>query len=168
MLRITYHPFDFEAPYTHPISPYLLKEYNRRWFLVGYNHHRGRIEKLALDRIQQLETSGLSFHISPDFDEQAYFRDLIGLTFPEGGIVEEIRFRVLPQQAPYLVTKPLHASQEVLEKKETGWVFRLRLIPNYELESMLLSFGERVEVLAPVSLRERIRERVRAMGEWYE
>lgn len=168
VMHITYHPFDFEEPYTHPISPYLLKEYNRRWFLVGYNHQRGRIENMALDRIVQLKTSGLSFHMSPNFNEQTYFRNLIGVTIPADATVQEVRFRVSPQQAPYLITKPLHASQEVLEKNEAGWLFRLQLIPNYELQSKLLSFGERVEVLAPAALRDRIKERVRAMGRWYD
>lgn len=168
VLLITYHPFSVDEINTYPFSPYLLKEYNRRWFLIAYNHERDRLEKLALDRILDLRKSIQPFFQLPGFNPQNYFRDIVGVTLPEEGQAEEVLLRVSVKQAPYLDTKPLHASQELLEKSEEGWLFRLSLIPNYELESQLLSLGERVEVLAPEGLRRRIRERVRAMGERYE
>jgi predicted DNA-binding transcriptional regulator YafY len=168
VLHITYHPYDFEEPYTHPFSPYLLKEYNKRWFLVAFNHKRERIETLALDRIQQVEASDMAFYRSPAFDEQQYFRDIIGLTIPDEGKVEEVLIRLSPGQAPYLATKPLHSTQELLENSEDGWLFRFRLIPNYELESQLLALGERVEVLAPASLRAHIKKRIEQTKELYK
>ncbi len=168
VIRIKYHPFNFEEPYIHPISPFLLKEYNKRWFLVGYNHQRERIEKLALDRILHIEPSDLAFYRPPSFDAQRYFRDIIGLTIPDKGHVEDILLRVNPRQGPYLHTKPLHESQELLEKTEAGWLFRLRLVPNYELESKLLAMGERVEALAPTALRDRMKERIEQTRSLYE
>lgn len=168
VVLITYHPFDFKDPYTHPLSPYLLKEYNKRWFLVGYNHERERIEVLALDRIKNIEQSEVAYHRTASFNAQRYFQDIIGLTIPEEGKVEEVLIRVTPQQGPYLDTKPLHPSQELVEKGEADWLFRLYLIPNYELESKLLALGERVEVLKPLSLRERMKERVERTRRLYE
>lgn len=165
-LRIDYKPF-FEEGYAHIFSPYLLKEYNNRWFLIAYNHERGRLENLALDRIRDVAPAEAPFHALPGFDPRTYFRDVVGPSRPDGGRLETIRFRATPDQAPYIETKPLHASQRVLRRGMEGVVFQIEVMPNFELESRLLAFGERVEVLTPASFRQKLAERVRAMAEKY-
>jgi len=62
----------------------------------------------------------------------------------------------------YLLTKPLHWSQrKVREESDGAVVFAYQLTWNTELENLLLSFGEWVEVLAPEDLRQQIAGRVR-------
>jgi predicted DNA-binding transcriptional regulator YafY len=41
------------------------------------------------------------------------------------------------------------------------------LIPNFELESIIFSHAERIEVLSPESLRQRIKNRVLKLNEKY-
>jgi len=43
---------------------------------------------------------------------------------------------------------------------EKGAVITIEVYLNYELEQLLLSFGEKVKVLEPVELKERIKERL--------
>lgn len=61
---------------------------------------------------------------------------------------------------PYIETKPLHGSQKVKEKNENYTIIELELIPNYELESLILSYGEGVVIIAPESLREHVKNRI--------
>jgi predicted DNA-binding transcriptional regulator YafY len=61
---------------------------------------------------------------------------------------------------PYIMTKPLHPSQEIEEERADGTVFSLNVIWNFELERELLGFGESIEVLLPHRLREGIKRRL--------
>jgi predicted DNA-binding transcriptional regulator YafY len=65
------------------------------------------------------------------------------------------------EQAPYIQTKPMHPSQKVKQLEDGRLQVRLHLIPNYEFVSQLLSFGEKVEVVAPKSLRMTIKKRLK-------
>lgn len=69
--------------------------------------------------------------------------------------------------APYIRTVPIHASQKVMLADVTGMTISLQIVLNPELEMAILQYGEQVEVLEPVSLRERIRERVQVLSEKY-
>ena len=90
-----------------------------------------------------------------------YFEGIIGVTRNTGKAPEEIKLKFSVSSAPYVATKPLHLSQKItwLEKGELE--VRITVIPNYELESVILSFGENVRVIEPTWLSERINERLK-------
>lgn len=121
----------------------------------------------ALDRILDIREEGLVYFCDAHFDPDTYFRDIIGVSIPEDGVVAEVHLKFNAQQAKYIYTKPLHPSQRVVEETAEYTAFAFRLIPNYELESLILSFGERVEVLRPERLREKVRERAAALSSLY-
>ena len=100
-----------------------------------------------------------------DIDFIEYFEDIIGVTI-QNEIVSDIVLKVDKTLIPYITTKPLHGSQKI---KETGNNFEvyLKLIPNYELETLILSFGEKMQVLEPVILVEKVKERINKMKNNY-
>lgn len=167
-LHIAYHPFDFEEEYTHLFSPYFLKEYNNRWFLVAFNHQRERLETLALDRTLAVTVSEEPYYPMPGLDPATHFQDVIGMTITEGASKVTVVFAATPDQAKYIRTKPIHLSQQVVEETADRVVFQLQVIPNFELESQLLSFGERIEVLEPAELRIKMTERIERMYGKYQ
>lgn len=167
-LLLHYEPFQ-EEPFRAVISPYLLKEYNNRWFLIAYHHGLERLHTFALDRIRQAEPQLLRpFFRAPQFDPDTYFNDIIGVTILEGRQVEDIRFRATPLRARYLLTKPVHPSLKVAGEGEGFVDFSLRLIPNYELESWLLSFAEEIQLLQPQWLAEQVKGRLQEAAGRYE
>lgn len=163
---IVYQPFGKE-PITRVVHPYFIKQYNGRWFLLGYckeQNYEGIIN-LALDRIQSLEKAPVAFveNEAVDFDE--YFSDIIGVTLPKDGKVEDIVLRFTDHRLPYVLSKPMHESQRHTE--EDGDCIRLRLIPNKEFYQKVLSFGKDVEVVAPQSVREEIKKIITEMQQKY-
>ena len=64
------------------------------------------------------------------------------------------------KNAPYVKTKPLHHSQQILREDENGMIVRIDVIPNFELEREILGFSECVEVLGPRNLKRLIQYRV--------
>lgn len=166
-INLTYQPFHFDTPMGVIISPLLLKEYNKRWFLFGYNHEVQLVSTFPLDRIRDVKKSLQPYRDTPYFHPDTYFNNIIGVSFPEEGRVETIEFAVYDGQVKYVVTKPLHPSQRIVREEAERTVFSLQLIPNYELESLLLSFGERLEVLGPGWLLKKIRGRIDEMRNRY-
>lgn len=164
-VELHYQPFQAPAGYPQRriVSPHLLKEYNNRWFLFAYDHRRQGIRTYALDRIREAAFYPLADYIADArFVPDDYFRHTIGVSRRPDEEAREVRLRVQPSQVQYLLTKPLHWSQrKVQEESDGAVVFAYQLTWNTELENLLLSFGEWVEVLAPEDLRQQIARRVR-------
>ncbi len=148
--------------------PWYLKQYNNRWFIFGLNESSGVMNNLALDRIECLEETTLEYRENTAIDFSEYFEDIIGLTKLENEKPVKIVLHISPEQAPNITTKPLHASQKQVSKDENGISISIKVIPNFELEKLLLSFGDEVKVLEPEKTREQIREKFRKGLEHYE
>ncbi|WP_217602364.1 YafY family protein [Chitinophaga sp. GbtcB8] len=158
-LRITYQSFNATAPNQFVFHPYLLKEYRNRWFLFGRKENDKKLTNLALDRIQEIKNSLVSFIGNDLFDPDIYFESLIGVTVPTDEVPQPIRIKVSRLQAPYIRTKPIHRTQQVLEEyPDGGMLIALNLLCNYELRSVLLGFGGELEVLEPQDLREAMKK----------
>ena len=168
VIAIQYQPFYLDEPYTRIISPYILKEYDNRWFLICYDHKRSDIRNFALDRLLAIEKQPIRFIRMSDFDPRRYFEDIIGVTLPKDNKIRKVTFKVSTDHAKYLITKPIHASQNIIESSSEFVVFQIRVIPNFELESVLLSLGDQLEVRGPSALRQKISERVQKMHRRYE
>jgi len=160
VIKIEYQ--SFTARRSNPIYffPYLLKEFNNRWFLVGkHKSKKSKLITLALDRIHSIEVKEqMQFLDDPDFDPDEYYQPVIGVTVNEGLKARSVVLKFDRLNAPYVITKPLHPSQQIIEKGNDGITVRLNVIPNYELERVLLGFGPSLEVVSPPSLRKRISE----------
>lgn len=158
-LRISYQSFRSENPKTYIFHPYLLKEYRNRWFIIGRKESENKITNLALDRIKNINNSNVEYIQNDLFNTETYFTNLIGVTIPEGETPQNIELRISSSQAPYIKTKPIHHTQQIIKEYKNGdIVARLHLICNYELRSVLLGFGCEIQVLKPLSLRKNIKE----------
>ncbi|MDX9881221.1 MAG: WYL domain-containing protein [Prolixibacteraceae bacterium] len=157
VLEIRYHPFKHKDASTLIVHPYFLKQYNARWYLIAYCENFNNIGFYSLDRL-------LSFKVLSDIDYKEnlkptagkYFKDIIGISLPEKGEIQQIILQFSPEQAPYIKTKPIHSSQQIIDESEHGIEVSLSLIPNYEFFSLILSFGSSVQILSPSDLRIKI------------
>jgi predicted DNA-binding transcriptional regulator YafY len=156
-IQVDYRTFD-EKEFTWTIHPYYIKQYNNRWFLIGHNPEFNRLSHIPLDRIDEIEPLHIDYIPNANTDFEQYFDNVIGTTIANAP-VQDIKLRFSQKRLQYVLTKPIHKSQKCSDP-ETGIVF-LKLIPNRELEALILSFGPDVEVLEPQSLREQVRERIR-------
>ena len=160
-LKIAYRNYkNSEVEKTLIVHPWYVKQYNNRWFLFGLDDQKYYITNLALDRIQSLEiTEEIPFVPNEKIDFEVYFKDVIGVTIPKAD-VEKIRIvlQFTKGQFPYITSKPLHPSQEILSDEECKLAIEVR--PTYELDQLILSFGPDVEVLEPTEYREYIKRKL--------
>ena len=162
VLRIQYRTFA-DIDYDWIIHPYYIKEYNNRWFLFGLNEEKGTIYNVALDRIESIEQVNKEF-IPSGIDFETYWKDVVGVSV-ESGEKKPIRLQFSEHRFPYVMTKALHPSQIVVDVDNR--IVEINVIPNNELEALILSFGKDVEVLSPASFREQIQNVIRESYEKY-
>lgn len=167
-IEINYQSFKAREASSIIFYPYLLKEYRNRWFLIGANTKK-TVLTLALDRFVSVkEVSGEKYVKNTFFDIETYFDDTIGVSKNLNMRPQLVVMKIDRQNAPYILTKPLHPSQKILQEQNDSMIFSITVTWNFELEREILGFGESIEVLSPKRLRNKINYRIRKMGERYE
>lgn len=164
-LHIVYSPFG-KPDCIWDIHPYFIKQYNNRWFLLGLNNKDQRISNIALDRIKFIEDSNIPYiedNLIIDIDE--YFSNVVGVTIPNNKDVVRIKLQFSEKRYPYIISKPLHGSMRRIDNENR--IVTIDVIPNKELESLILSFGDDVEVLEPTEFRKKIANKIREICKKY-
>ncbi len=158
VLKISYQSFKAEQPTGVDFHPYLLKEFNNRWFILGRKAGQRGVINYALDRIKAIELlPNKHYHENDSFDPDTFYRDVVGVTVMQGMRPEKIVFRVNKKNAQYVITKPIHHSQKLISQDEDGATFELFIKINFELERIFLGYGNTLEIVSPLKLRRRIK-----------
>lgn len=169
VVEIAYKSFRSAEAHTYTYHPYLLKEYRNRWFLLARRQEAPNFITLALDRIEAVREAPDTPYIAYDGQPfEAYFSDVIGITKQPDEQPADVILRFALSDIPYILTKPLHHSQQVLAQDDNSITISIRVVQNFELEREILGYGETVTVLAPASLVENIRRRIADMGRNYQ
>ena len=179
VLCLKYHTFNNPEVREVVVHPYLLKEYNNRWFLfVGTEN--GAVLNFAIDRIDGFEPMPHIEYIEPSEELEERFDDIVGVTIYQDSQATSILLWVAKEQYPYVKTKPIHGSQREIKGERLaelreryaalseGHFIELNCIVNYELEQLLMSFMDKVVVLSPESLSESMYSRVCNLKATYE
>lgn len=166
-IEMTYQSFKARKASHFTFHPYLLKEFRNRWFVIGKKDEENNLLNLALDRILAITPSAVIYQLR-DFDGSAYFKDVIGVSVSRNVVPQEVILYINHRHAPYILTKPMHPSQQVIKRDHYGVTISLKVQPNFELEKEILSYGEDVRVLAPNRLKRKIRERLENATENYQ
>ena len=166
-LTITYRKFGQSTGYTLTVEPYAIKVFKQRWYLLANDdkHHRPTI--YALDRIAALEETEEVFVYPSDFDTELFFRDCYGVICGTDIKPQRIVIRAYQPYANYLRTLPIHHSQKETRSTDDYADFEFYLRPTFDFRQELLSQGDEVEVLEPVSFREEMKEVMKKMLKHY-
>ena len=158
VLVITYKSFNSRDEQLFTFHPFILKEFNNRWFVVGKKKGSQPISNLALDRIIKIDYDFAASYLDEDFDSENFYKHVVGVTVNTGSQPRKIELWIDHINAPYALTKPLHNTQRLIKTNDDGSIIiHLLLRENYELDRLLLGFGNGLEVLKPERLRKRMR-----------
>lgn len=174
----------FYHTYSNPVQvksifffPYLIKEYNRRWYVIGAAESDGKILNFAFDRIDKVVPIESIPYKPYDGDFSERFADIIGVTYSDEKETERILFWVSDFSKGYVESKPIHESQILIRKDQPlrdkycslsgGAFFSIDVQDNYELIRELTSFGSSLIVLSPDSIQKKIFERIAKMQDAY-
>lgn len=176
VLRFDYQPFGQEL-FTLLFHPQFLKEYNGRWFVFGdADREPYQAFNVPLDRIvgDVCDVNDVEYIPAPKGFYRQYFMNIIGVTHEENAKVEQVVIRTKSEyQHGLLLTKPLHHSQKETQpfgEHDGQWYGEviLTIEPNRELRGKILMYGEGLEVMEPLSLREQLRTTISMQMSQYE
>ena len=153
---------------THILSPYFVKEYHNRWYVVGYSEKAKNILLMALDRIKSIQSSDISYTSSGDFNPDDFFKYSFGITQIHGAKVEKILLSFTSAQAQYILAQPIHHSQQVILENSEEVRIQLEVYITQELIMSILSYGAQVRVIKPAHFRKRILEIISNMFSKYK
>lgn len=157
VIKIEYQGFRQSEPVRYVFHPQLLKQYNNRWFLIGMVNDHENFTNISLDRIIAInELSEIAFkEANTDFNE--LFEDVIGVSIPKNENIQKIQIKINKTLAPYIFSKPIHGSQRIIDRENL--IIEIEVFINYELLSVIMSYGDGLEILRPVELRTQLKEK---------
>lgn len=163
-LAVHYRPFHAPTDDLFTLHAYYLREYRQRWYVFGWIAEKETVYNLALDRIMRIEEVRDRYRPNRSFQPEAYFRDIVGVTRPAHAIPQRIVLRVKSETAPYLITRPIHASQQLTGSQAAYALFEYLLIPNFEFVGEILRLADAAEILEPEDLRKMFAVKTASMG----
>jgi predicted DNA-binding transcriptional regulator YafY len=167
LVSFEYDGFSTKKQSVQTVKPVMLKEYSDKWYLVAVSDAKDSIRIYGLDRI-----IGKPMVLHKKFSAKAYtnvpdkFDHVIGLVY-DLEEVAEVRLSAVPEQARYFIKTPLHHSQQILSESTTEVLFAYTLIPNLELQRLILGYGSRVKVIEPKWFACQVKEEIKKMSGRY-
>lgn len=158
-LKLSYKSFKSDDVMSITLHPYYLKQYNKRWFLIAWNADANFLANYAFDRIVGIDDASVPYRPT-DINFFEYFDEMIGVSKDSRTEPLLVKLWVSPDAWPYVKTKPLHGTQHIVSVDDSGAVITIEVYLNFELQQLLLSYGENVMVLEPKELQDRIKERI--------
>ncbi len=152
---ITYQKYTSEEPSTYTLRPYAVKEFAKRWYIIGYCIEREGMRVYGLDRVQSLEVTDAAFSMPVNFDVDELFATSFGIYIPEDR-GQTITFRTSTTEARYLRDLPIHPSQKEISSDGRTVTFEIFVCPNKALIMEFCKHASRLEVLSPSSLRTAV------------
>ena len=170
VLQIKFKGFKDDLPTVFEFHPHVLKQYNRRWFVFGFNSTNKITEwSIPLDeRLINFKILECTEYIESDMNWDTFFRTMTGVTRPSASKIEKVVLRFHNGRENYFKTKPFQADFEEFfedDKQDQIW---FESIINKELVQQILSYGLDVEVIYPNDLINEMKKHVDLMGKYYE
>lgn len=174
VVDIEYEPFG-ESARTIRLYPYLLKQYNDRWYLIGtplatpeFQYRKDYYLNLPLDRMKNITAVNGVDYIDCNENLEERYEDIIGITWRGEEAMTKIILAVRNSFTSYIDTKPLHGSQVKFSIKKqielherytcfSNYTFyQLMLKPNRELFNHIYRNGGDIILISPTRIREQI------------
>ena len=152
---IGYQKYTSSETGTYTIRPYAVKEFAKRWYIIGYCLERKGMRVYGLDRIKSLELTDRNFRMPKDFDVDSYFATSFGIYIPDGP-GQTITFRTSHTEARFLRDLPIHKSQKEIASDNDSVTFSIFVSPNKALIMEFCKYGGGLEVLGPESVRNQV------------
>lgn len=169
VLEIEYKGYNDGETVRYEFHPQILKQYNRRWFVFGYNKNSD-IETWSIpldDRLVSFDIIDKKY-IKLDTDWENHFRSMIGIVRPLGSSSVRVVLKFHNGRKKYFTSKPFHPDYDEFfedDKQDQVW---FETIINRELVQQLLSYGRDVEVIEPNELKNKLKDQVNKMKDYYE
>nr|WP_311457026.1 WYL domain-containing protein [uncultured Capnocytophaga sp.] len=178
-IEIHYHKFwGSKEVQIRTIEPYLLKESQRRWYVLALDVDKKLLRVFGLDRIKSIEDRGIKRMYDPPKDIVHFFDDSFGVWVDNDRTKAEkviLSFKkqggdsfFIPNPAEYLRAMPLHRSQVFIKDTPEEIILSLKVKITPDFVKEILSYGAYVRVIEPQHLADRIKTEIKNALQLYD
>ena len=157
VIRAQYQTFDGRVS-DYELHPYHLLAYHGNWYVMALNKKKEHVATFALSRFRNLEGTSRAFTRPADFNPDAYARRAFGIVGGEKPI--KVRLLFEPKLAVYITERQWHPSKEFHMQRDGCVGMRFETTGRKQVVRWILSWMPDVKVLAPKSLRDRVRDKL--------
>lgn len=147
------------------VSPLRLIHYRENWYLDAWCHLTDMLKTFAVDAIDEAWLVNKKAKVVDQNVHDRYVTAGYGIF--SGEQVEWAVLRFTPERSRWVAVEEWHPLQIREFDTEDRYVLKLPYSNDHELIMDILKYGPDVEVLAPESLRTRVRERLEAAAKSY-
>jgi predicted DNA-binding transcriptional regulator YafY len=147
------------------ISPQQLIHYRDNWYVDAWCHLRGGLRSFAIDAMEQ---ASLQSEVAKEVDLMSLRKQLDGGYGIFGGLPKdwaELEFSA--SRAQWVRHERWHPQQIGTLHPDGRYTLKLPYADERELLGDILRFGSDVQVIAPPSLRQKVRQQVQALVNLY-
>lgn len=131
------------------LDAFLVKEFNNRWYVIGYSEKHQAIKTFGLDRISEpLKIKRTYRETSPKIIE-SYLHEMYGVHPLAAAKKETISIYASAQMTQDFEAYPIHVSQVIKKEGSGAAEITFQLIPTKELASYFLSKGSQLKITGP-------------------
>lgn len=154
-IKFNYQKYDSDEQKFYEIAPYALKESRHRWYVIGVKKGENELRSFGLDRIFNLAQIDGNFKPKFNIEEiNAHFANSFAM-FTDGE-VENVVLKFDKRDGNYIKSFPIHDSQKILSEDEKSVTLSLQIRITLDFMMELMSRAWSVEVLEPISLRQKL------------
>ena len=152
-ISFSHYSYDNRAFKSVIIHPILLKEFENRWYLVGYSEAHQSIRTYGLDRIYEPLHLKRKYISSNEKEVESYCNDIYGVYPIENQPKQKIKFLTSIKITNYFEAYPIHFSQKRKKNEDGSSFFTIDVVPSMELIRLFRSYGKNLEVIHPEWLK---------------
>lgn len=131
------------------IHPFLIKEFENKWYIIGFSEQHKEVRTFGLDRIvEPLLIKKKFISVDKSIVEQTQ-KDYYGVFPIPNQKKQSVQIRVSDLATHYFEAYPIHESQVIKKEPDGNSIIRYELIPTLELTRLFLSHGHHVRILKP-------------------
>ena len=155
-LHITYYAKGANETTERDISPQRLIYYRDNWYLDAYCHMRKALRSFSVDGIKKANLVNQKADEIPEKTLNEHFGESYGIF--SGKATQKAKLKFTPARARWVSAETWHKHQESHFETDGSYVLEFDYNHDPELIMDILKHGSEVEVIAPVSLRKRVKE----------
>lgn len=167
-LQVVYRAKDATEPKQYVVHPCGLVLRDGMLYLIGTLKDYSDLRHLALHRMTAAQVLDAPTRQPKGFTLRRYVRDEQFFSYPLQGTVVRVDVLFEPKAAVHLSERPLARDQRLTVWRDGRTRLQATVKDTLELRWWLLGFGDKVEVLAPKSLREEFAAIARRMAAQYQ
>jgi predicted DNA-binding transcriptional regulator YafY len=164
-LNIVYRSQKSNAVKEYSVDPYALVFRRHSWYVLAHCHEHGRVVQFRLVRFRDATNTGVEFKPPDGFSVDEYFK--LSWEAWAGGVPTDVRVRFSPRVSVMVAETRRHATQRIHPQLDGGVIFEATVAGIEEIAIWVMGFGKEAEVLAPMELRDLVRDHALGMAASY-